>query len=49
MHVLMKDGTERDLKAGDVCSLPPGHDAWVVGNEPVILVDFPGMFEYGKE
>ena len=28
--------------------IPPGHDAWVLGNEPVVLVDFQGMTEYAK-
>src|SRR4051794_19370869 len=35
MHVVMEDGTELDTGPGDVTSLPPGHDAWVVGEEPV--------------
>lgn len=48
MRVRMDDGTEFDCKAGDVCLLPPGHDAWVVGNEPVVVVDFQGMVEYAK-
>ena len=38
LRVVMDDGTEKDLKAGDVSSLPSGHDAWVVGNEPVVVV-----------
>lgn len=49
LHVVMDDGTERDVKAGDVALIPPGHDAWVVGNEPVIAVDFQGMVDYAKE
>ena len=49
MHVVMDDGAEKDLKAGDVSLIPPGHDAWVVGNEPVIVVDFQGMADYAKE
>src|SRR3990170_5493362 len=49
MHVVMDDGTEKDLKAGDVSLIPPGHDAWVVGNEPVVAVDFQGMVDYAKE
>jgi len=49
LHVVMKDGTEKDLKAGDVSLLPPGHDAWVVGNEPAVVVDFQGMVEYAKQ
>jgi hypothetical protein len=39
----MDDGTEFECRAGDVCLIPPGHDAWVVGNEPVEAVDFQGM------
>jgi quercetin dioxygenase-like cupin family protein len=49
LHVLMDDGTERDIRAGEVALIPPGHDGWVVGNEPVILVDFQGMAVYAKQ
>jgi len=49
LHVLMDDGTEKDLKPGDVSLLPSGHDAWVVGNEPVVVVDFQGMIDYAKK
>jgi hypothetical protein len=48
LRVKMDDGTEIDLKAGDVSLLPTGHDAWVVGNEPVVVVDFQGMIDYAK-
>ena len=48
MKVVMDDGTTRECKAGDVSLLPPGHDAWVVGNEPVVVVDFQGMTDYAK-
>ncbi len=48
LRVRMDDGTEVDCKAGDVSLLPSGHDAWVVGNEPVVVVDFQGMAEYAK-
>ena len=37
-----------DSRAGDVSLLPTGHDAWVVGKEPVIVVDFQGMIDYAK-
>jgi len=47
--VLMDDGTEKDLKAGDIALVPPGHDGWVVGNEPVVMVDFQGMVDYAKQ
>jgi ethanolamine utilization protein EutQ (cupin superfamily) len=42
LHVKMKDGTEFDVGAGDVASIPPGHDAWVVSNEPLVGVEFVG-------
>jgi mannose-6-phosphate isomerase-like protein (cupin superfamily) len=42
LHVVMDDGAEREMKAGDVGLIPPGHDGWVVGNEPVVAVDFQG-------
>lgn len=48
MHVVMADGTGLDVKAGDLAWLPTGHDAWVVGNEPVVAVDFQGMTDYAK-
>jgi hypothetical protein len=48
LKVVMDDGTEKELKAGDVSFLPSGHDAWVVGNEPVVVVDFQGMADYAK-
>jgi quercetin dioxygenase-like cupin family protein len=38
--VRMADGTERELTAGDAFAVPPGHDAWVVGDEPYVAVDF---------
>jgi mannose-6-phosphate isomerase-like protein (cupin superfamily) len=46
LRVKMDDGTERDVKAGEIALIPPGHDGWVVGNEPVVMVDFQG---YAKE
>jgi len=48
LHVVMDDGSEFDCKAGDVSLLPSGHDAWTVGNEPAVVVDFQGMVDYAK-
>lgn len=45
----MDDGTQMECKAGDVSLLPMGHDAWVLGNETVVVVDFQGMVNYTKE
>jgi uncharacterized cupin superfamily protein len=46
--VKMDDGTELECKPGDVSLLPMGHDAWVKGNEPAVVVDFQGMLDYAK-
>jgi len=48
IKILMGDGKQFECKAGDVSLLPEGHDAWVVGNEPVVIVDFQGMIDYAK-
>jgi hypothetical protein len=48
LHIVADDGTSRECRAGDVSRLTAGHDAWVVGNEPVVLVDFQGMVDYAK-
>ena len=48
LRVLMDDGSEFDCRPGDVSLLPSGHDAWVVGNEPAIVVDFQGMLDYAR-
>ncbi len=49
LRVKSDDGSEREFKAGDISLLEAGHDAWVVGDEPVVIVDFQGMAEYAKE
>ena len=48
LHVVMTDGTEFDAEPGQVTALPSGHDAWVVGDEPVVVVDWCGASNYAK-
>jgi hypothetical protein len=48
LQVVMDDGSEFTCKPGDVSLFPSGHDAWVVGEEPVVVVDWQGMVEYAK-
>jgi hypothetical protein len=48
LRIRMDDGAEFDCKPGDVSLLPSGHDAWVVGNEAAVVVDFQGMIDYAK-
>lgn len=40
LHVVFADGAEIDLKAGDIATIPAGHDGWVVGQEPAVMLDF---------
>lgn len=40
LHVRMDDGAEVDLAPGDVAVIAPGHDAWVVGDDPCVMLDF---------
>lgn len=49
LMVKMDDGTVLECKPGDVSLFPSGHDAWVVGDEPVVVVDFQGMVDYAKK
>jgi hypothetical protein len=46
LAILMDDGTEMFAGPGDVTSLPSGHDAWVVGDLPVVTVDWFGAGNY---
>jgi hypothetical protein len=38
--IRMDDGTEGELGPGDAAVVSPGHDAWVVGDEPCVMIDF---------
>ena len=49
LRVRMDDGHEFDCGPGDLSLLPSGHDAWVVGHEPAVVVDFQGMADYGRQ
>ena len=48
LHIVMADGMEIDAKAGDVTALPVKHDAWVVGDEQVVLIDWTGASNYAR-
>jgi len=48
LHVVMDDGTELDIQGGDVHEIPPGHDAWVVGDEPYVAVEWASSATYGQ-
>jgi quercetin dioxygenase-like cupin family protein len=46
--VRMDDGREFQLTPGDVFAIGPGHDSWVVGNEPYVSLHFIGADSYAK-
>ena len=46
LHVVMDDGSEEEFGAGDVMMLPPGHDAWSVGDEECVFVEFSRGNDY---
>lgn len=48
LKVVMDDGAEEEFGPGDAAVIPPRHNAWVVGDEPVVGIDFTGLKEYGK-
>ncbi|WP_242333500.1 MULTISPECIES: cupin domain-containing protein [Anaeromyxobacter] len=48
MHLVMDDGEEAEIGAGDYAVIPPGHDAWTVGDEACVIIDFAGMEHYAE-
>ncbi|MBI2936250.1 MAG: cupin domain-containing protein [Chloroflexi bacterium] len=48
LRIRMADGTEQEVGPGEVSFVPSGHDAWVVGNQPVVLIDWSGAATYAK-
>ena len=40
LRIELDDGTEDEGGPGDVMAIPPGHDSWVVGDDPLVYVDF---------
>ncbi len=48
LHVESDDGSSSDVSPGCVYRIAPGHDAWVVSDEPVVVVEFQGAASYAK-
>jgi hypothetical protein len=48
LHTRFDDGTEMESGPGDIAYAPPGHDGWVVGDEPVVFLEILGGKEYAK-
>jgi quercetin dioxygenase-like cupin family protein len=48
MNVVMDDGQEMEFGPGDLAVIPSGHDAWIVGDEPCVVIDWQGFADYAK-
>jgi quercetin dioxygenase-like cupin family protein len=48
MKVVMDDGEEMEYGPGDFAVMPPGHDAWTVGDEACVVIDWQGFADYAK-
>ena len=48
MKVVMDDGEEAEFGPGDFAVIPSGHDAWVIGDEPCVVIDWQGFADYAK-
>ena len=48
MKVVMDDGEEMEFRPGDFAIMDPGHDAWVIGNDPCVVIDWQGFADYAK-
>jgi len=48
MKVVMDDGEENEFGTGDFMLCPPGHDAWTVGDEACVVIDWQGFADYAK-
>lgn len=48
LHVEHESGSTGEVAPGVVYRIPPGHDAWVVGDEPAVVVEFQGAANYAK-
>ncbi|MFD3872467.1 cupin domain-containing protein [Streptomyces sp. NPDC058623] len=48
MKIVMNDGESTEYGAGDFMEVAPGHDAWVVGDEACVVLDWTGFGDYAK-
>jgi quercetin dioxygenase-like cupin family protein len=48
LGIRLDDGAERIIRAGESYTIPPGHDGWVVGNEPVICIEVMSAEQFGR-
>jgi hypothetical protein len=49
LTVQMKDGTKKNIAAGESYTIPPGHDAWIEGNERFVGIEVMSADQYAKQ
>jgi quercetin dioxygenase-like cupin family protein len=49
IRIAMDEGPEQEFGPNEAFEIPPGHDAWVVGEEPCVMLDFSGADEFAQE
>ena len=48
MRIVMDNGEEMEFGPGDTLECAPGHDAWIVGDEPCVVIDWQGFADYAR-
>src|SRR3954470_9581698 len=48
LTIRLNDGTEQTIRAGESYTIPPGHDAWVVGADPVVALEVMSAEQFAK-
>lgn len=48
LAIRMDDGTQAGAGRSDAVNVPPGHDCWVVGDEPCVMLDWEGAASYAQ-
>ncbi|MGW0750342.1 cupin domain-containing protein [Streptomyces sp. NPDC002587] len=48
MKIVMDEGESAEIGPGDFIQIDPGHDAWVLGDEPCVVLDWTGYGDYAK-
>ncbi len=49
LRIRMNDGSEAEYKAGDVMAVKPYHDAWVLGDEACVVIEWAAAATYAKK
>jgi quercetin dioxygenase-like cupin family protein len=48
VHIRLDDGSEQSIRAGEAYTIPPGHDAWVEGDEPFVGIEVMSAAQFAR-